>query len=359
MAQLSPFRVKLWSVDTAGATPTRGRLNQVAVIDDATDVGVSEYANEPGETFFTLPMNHPQIAECKPLERHYEVSRRNASGTYEIMGSGILDDQDATANEVIFYGTNHLGMLSRSITATNQSYTNTLVGTIINNQFTDAQGLSTWRHYVKGTIDATTRSVTVITTFEERLGFWRGLLEILAAGGTTRPIMSVSRSYPATFSFNQNKGSDKENVRLEYGGAVLDFRQVLGYQNRATNIRAIGIKREGAAILYSSQTYGDPTTFGRLYMSGLFQDVINQAELDDLALSTLKDAYERSGNLVMSLAQGYLVPWDGWDLGDSVRVVISRGIVSINALYTVWGMEWIGKKDGSESLYLDLQPKLT
>lgn len=357
MSKLAPFRVRLWDIDASD----RGRGSQVAMIEDAIDIGVSAYANEAGEMFFTLPWNHPQISECLPLQRHYEVTRLNATtGDYDLVGSGLLEDQDATPDEVVFYGIDYLGLFSKNISAANQSYTNTLIGTIINNQFTDTVSVvSTFEHYVKGTIDATSRSVTVITTFEERLTFWRGLLEILAAGGTTRPIMTVSRSYPATFDFDDNKGSDKEDVRLEYGGAVLGFRHLLGYSQRATRIRAIGVKREGASVLYSDQAYGDTATFGRLDISGLFTDLINQAELDDKALSALKDAYNRGGNLVMSLAQGYLAPWQGWDLGDSVPVVIERGIVSIDDLYTIWGMEWIGRRDGSESLYLDLQPKLT
>lgn len=357
MSQLAPFRVRLWDI---GAS--RGRGNQVAVIEDAIDIGVSAYANEAGEMFFTLPWNHPQITECDPLERHYEVTRLNATtGDYDVVGTGILEDYDAVADEVTFYGIDYLGMFTKNITQSNQSYTGTLIGTIINNQFTDikALGNSPFAHYVTGTIDATSRTVTVITTFDERLSFWRGLLEILAAGGTTRPIITTTRSYPVTFSFDDNKGSDKEDVRLEYGGAVLQFRHILGYTNRATSIRAIGVKREGASVLYSSQAYGDPATFGALYMPGLFTDLINQAELDDRALSALKDAYDRGGNLSMSLAQGYIIPWSGWDLGDSIRVVIDRGVVSVNDLYTVWGMEWIGRRDGSESLYLDLQPKLT
>ena len=93
-------------------------------------------------------------------------------------------------------------------------------------------------------------------------------------------------------------------------------------------------------------------------MAGLYQDLINQAELDGKALSDLKNAYERSGSLYASLAQGYVVPWSGWDLGDSVPVVVDRGIVNLNKLHTIWGMEWIARRDGSENLYLDLQPKL-
>lgn len=356
MARLARVRVRLWDIDAAN----RGRGSLAAVIDDAADVGVSAYANEPGEMFFTIPWDHPQISACQPLRRHYEVSRLNSSNTYDVIGVGLLEDYDSTENEVVFYGIDYLGLYSKNITANNLSYTSTLIGTIINNQFTDVQAItnSPFGFISAGTIDATSRTVTVITTFEERLYFWQGLLAILAAGGTTRPIMSVGLSSPFTFTFNQNKGSDKQNVRLEYGGAINRFQYAPGFRNLSTLIRAIGVKREGATVLYSTQTYGDQSVYGALFMAALHQDLINQAELDSKALSDLKNSYERSSNLYVSLAQGYLVPWDGWDLGDSVPVIVDRGIVNINALHTIWGMEWIGRRDGSESLYLDLQPKL-
>jgi hypothetical protein len=357
MARLAPVRVRLWDIDPAD----RGRGDLAAVIEDASDVGVSAYANEPGEAFFTIPWDHPQIDACQPLERHYEVSRLNSEGTYDVIGVGLLEDYDASENEVVFYGVDYLGLYTKNITANNLSYTSTLIGSIIAEQFTQVQGIthSPFGFIERGTIDATSRTVTVITTFEQRLYFWQGLLAILAAGGTTRPIMWVSRtSDPFTFNFDANRGSDKTDIRLEYGGAINRYGYAPGFSNLATYIRAIGVKREGATVLYSTQTYGDPSTYGALFMAALHQDLINQSELDDRALSDLKNAYERSGNLYMSLAQDYVAPWDGWDLGDSVRVLIRRGIVQINELHTIWGMEWIGRSDGSENLYLDLQPKL-
>lgn len=360
MSKFAPFRIKLWDMH-----PThRGRLNLVSVIDDAGDIGVSGYANHAGEMYFTLPMNHPQIAQAVPLLRHWEVSRLNTSGTYDILGKGLLEDWDATADEVVFYGIDYLGIFTKSITANNQSYSSTLIGTIITNQFTDYQAAanSPVEFLATGTINVSSRTVTVVTSFEERLAFWRGLTEILQGSGTTRPVIGVDiQNDPPTFFFSVNKGSDRENIRLEYGGGILDFRYALGTARLATTNRGIGIKREGASALYSTQTYGSPSSYGDLQMSALYTDLINQAELNSRALADLRDRYDRGGNLYVSLTQAQIartLPTIDFNVADSIRVNLSRGIVSINALYTIWGYEWIGRKDGSESLFLDLQPKL-
>ena len=360
MSAFSPFRIKLWTVHGTH----RGRLNLVSVIDDAGDIGVSGYANHAGEMYFTLPMNHPQIDQVVPLQRHWEVSRRNTSGTYDILGKGLLEDYDATGDEVVFYGIDYLGLFTKSITANNQSYSSTLIGNIISTQFTAFRAASDSPIGFLGTglINTTSRTVTVVTSFEERLAFWRGLTEILQGSGTTRPILNIDITQdPPDFFFVANYGSDRQVLRLEYGAGVLDFRYRLGTTNLATTNRAIGLKREGASALYSTQTYGVTGTYGDLQMSALYTDLINQAELDSRALAELRDRYDRGGSLYVSLTQNQIartLPNIHWFIGDSMPVVIDRGIVSINALYTAWGYEWIGRRDGSESLFIDLQPKL-
>jgi hypothetical protein len=364
VARFAPFRVKLWDI----AAADRGRNNLKAIIDDATDVGVSAYANEAGEMFFTLPANHPQIDECLPMERHYEISRYDiVAAAYSVVGQGLLEDLDATKDEVVFYGVDYLGLLTKDITASNQSYTSTLIGNIINNQFTDLQaaGGSPVAFWLKGSIHNTTRTVTVVTSFEERLAFWRGLLEIWQGSTSVRPTLAVDRNYPPEFSFSSNRGSDQNGLKLTLGGPILDFRWRKGFYKLATFIRALGVKREGASVLYSTQSYGSLGTYGRIFMSGYWTDLINQAELDDRALSALRENYDQPDELYVSLAQGYLTPFGGgklsptatWDIADSLPVQIERGPVSINKLFTIWGFEWIGRRDGSEELFLDLLPK--
>lgn len=360
MALLSPFQIKLWDIGSG-----RGRGDQIGVIEDAADVGASSYANDIGEMFFTIPMNHPQISIIEPLRTHYEVLRLDqAANTYQPIHQGIIEDYDATSDEVVFYGHDYLGWLTKFILSSTTSYTSTLVGTIINNTWTarKAAAHSPVAFVTTGTIDATSRTVTVTAPFEETLSFFSGLCEILAGAGTTRPMVYMTLADPPSFNFDDNRGSDAAAVttRLFLGGQILDFRYNLGTANLRTQANGIGVKREGATVLYSAQTIGDVSHYGDLEMVSLYTDIINQAELDSRTLATAKDAYYRSGNLYISLAQGYTKPLDGWDLGSTIKITVQRGIVDIDDdNYTVWGWEWIGRSDGSESLFLDVQPKLT
>ena len=362
MATLSPFRVKLWDMDG----PTRGRGNQVAFIDDAKDIGVSAYANEGGEMFFTIPAIHPQVAEIAPWLRHYEVSRFDTdTNTYTVLGVGLIDDYDATEDEVIVYGRDYLSLFDASISAATQSYTAATYSSIIQAELSlaitqpSSTDLSVTKHISLGSISSVSTTTTVLTSFQSRLEFIRQLMEMLASDGILRPIVKVSRGSPFTVTFEANAGADREDIRLEYGGSVNGFRFNPGFGDFATEVWSIGQKREGATLLFSNQTYASKGLYGIIQQSTVVVDVIDQTALDNSTKRFARNVGTPNKNLSMRIRPGVIKPVTGWDIADSVRVVIDRGAVNINALYTVWGWEWIGKKNGSEELFLDLLPKQT
>lgn len=362
MARIAPFRVRLWDID-----PTdRGRGDQVAFIDDAKDIGVSAYANEAGEMFFTLPMNHPQITQIEPWQRHYEVSRLDIStGLHSVIGVGIVDDFDAVEDEVIVYGRDYLSLFDASISGAQASYTNETYTDIITNELSAAifqpgrTDLSVSRFISLGTISSVSETTTVLTSYQSRLEFIRQLGGILASDDSTRPIIRVSRTEPFTVTWGANVGSDQNGVRLEYGGSINGFRFNPDFSSFATDIYSIGQKREGAALLFGHEIYASPASYGIIQAATVFLDVVNQDALDRRTRRFARTLGTTNRNLGLSIRSGGLAPVSGWDIADSVRVVVNRGIVTIDDLYTVWGWEWTGRKNGSEELFLDLLPKQT
>ena len=138
-----------------------------------------------------------------------------------------------------------------------------------------------------------------------------------------------------------------------------------GYGNYATTVKAIGQKREGADILYSTQSTADEEgslvqIFGQIEKTALFIDVVDQKALDNLTLTDLKQSSTVNRDMALVIKSNGLAPYDGYDIGDSVPVTIKRGPVSLDhVLYTIWGIEWIGHRNGSETLRLITLPKLT
>ena len=359
MFRAYPPRIELYDM---GASRGIGTLK--AVIDDAKFIGVSAYANDVGEMFFTLPYNHPQISECDPLTTHYRVSRFNATaGSFDTIGRGILEDFQANENEVVFYGADYKSLLETSISSASTTYTSQFLGNIVNAQITAAINESNSRLAFTsvGSIDTTSVTTTLLTAYEPRLNFIRSVANVSMADRSVRTILSIPRDAPFAWDFTENAGSeDLTNLRLEWGGLVNGFVYAPDYGTFATHIAAVGIKQEGAAILYSTQSSADMTTYGRITRAALFQNVINQSALDKLASRAAKTAGVPDKRVSLKLRVNKIIPWDGWDLGDNVRVILSRGNrIALNGLYTIWGMEWKVSADGQEDLFLSLSTKLT
>lgn len=352
------FRVSLYDM---GPSRERGTLR--AVIDDARDIGASEYVNQGGEFFMTLPWNHPLIDEIVPLQRHYRVQRYNdRTATYEDIFVGILDDFDANDKEVIAYGSDYLSLLHGSISGSNTSYASATVGSIITDQLSAARTETDSRvAFVSlGTIDATTTTVPLaLTSYQSRLDFIGSVIDIHTANSSVRSQIVLNSRTALAFSwdFHENRGTDRTSIRLDYGGLVQGFRYLPGYADVATHVYGVGVKREGATILYSTQSYLSTATYGRIAVPRVYQDVVDQTALDKRTQRDARRAAQVGKGLALSLRTNRLAPFDGYDLCDSLPVEISRGIVNINSLYTLWGMEWIGKRNGSEDLFLSLLPK--
>lgn len=368
-----PFVVTLY--DTTGAN--RGPGTVKAVYTDAKDIGVSSYANQGGEMFFTLPWNHPQINQILPWQRHWKAERWNPNTSgYDTVGVGLLDDLVADENEVVAYGIDYLSMFDLAISQANSSANNTLIGTIISAQLSSAISASNSvsGFITVGTIDATTQTVTVLTSYQSRLQFIQQLIDIWQSDSSVRPILSVTRSSPYTISFNSNKGSDQTTRKFEYGGFVNAFQYDAGYTNFATYGYAIGQKRDGASILYSTQSYANPADFGRIERATVFLDIVNQAALDRKAKRFARRLGTPENAVAFNLRINQIGPWEWGEFADSIPISISRGVVDVGgtnnvlrgglgrtdvdyALYTVWGQEWTSRNSGSEDLFLSVAPK--
>ncbi len=119
------FRIILHSLNTS--TGWRGSV--ASAIYDPIEVGVSERANEVGEAYWVLPNNHPLIADCIPLTRHYEIHRYDVeANAYKWVGAGILDDAEVGENETTFRGIDYMAVF-------NQYYTPTVALTFTSTNF--------------------------------------------------------------------------------------------------------------------------------------------------------------------------------------------------------------------------------
>lgn len=90
-----------------------------AVIFDAKKIGVSQQVNEPGQFFFTLKSDHPQIEFILPQKTLWRACRWDeTNGYFRVLSEGLVTKSVSFANEVVFYGIDKLGMMERTMVST-------------------------------------------------------------------------------------------------------------------------------------------------------------------------------------------------------------------------------------------------
>jgi len=359
-----------WRVRIFDMGANRGPGKMVAEFSDCPTVGATEYYNSPGEFYFTCSITHPQASVVEPFQTHYALEMYNGEGWYP-KAYGLITDYDATDDEVVFYGIDYLGVLSmlsderfnpsdspdRPVESGGSKYNNWRISDIIKDQldravaapnspvgFITVEDITEWDEFV-----------TIFSTFKERLSFISGLIESHRAGTGVRTRLVVERSQTGAFSFRvlDAPGGDRDNIRAEYGGLVQGFR-IIPFGQWGTKVHGIGRAVDGTKPYYYRATApgkfpGPPEqTFEEVY--GSFPQVRFWADLADL--NDLKRRVKQAARSVAKLGKRMglglrvdaLDVKDGWDITDSIKVDVKRGIVDTDRFgsgyWTIWGWQW-------------------
>lgn len=367
-------RILIRAVNAAG---TRGPLNPpVAIIEDAANIGGSAYHNAAGEVYFTLPATHPQVGVIEPYQVHYAVEIYHGDRWREVF-AGVVTDFDATDDDVVFYGTDYLGMTDKVVDSrynpaaidapapTGSKYTDKTITEVINDQLTMAKGKtnSPIAFIAHSTYDVFPEKVTIWSTFVSVFSFITGLMESHQQGTGKRSRLWVQKNTAGyQYLLKDNPGVERPNIRLEYGGLVQGFR-LTAFGEFATFAHGIGKARDGANLYYTSEQGAgiDPAVWGRIETIRLWDDVTDKNDLQ----RRLKQQAARSARIgkriAMALRVDTLQPFDGWDIGDHVLVDIVRGVVNTNAYgsgyWTIMGVEWFAFPDGHTDMTLVVLPR--
>jgi hypothetical protein len=361
-------RVNLYAMGT-----NHGPGGLITCIEDASEIGLSSYANAPGEMFFTLPYDHYAQSLLLPLQTHVQVQRQENEGSaWSTIGWGLVSDYDALPNSTVWYVDDYLALFDGSLTALDANYKGVAIHSILQSEAlmairqsgtTSISADSRLGFIAMGNVDTTATSTSITTSYQGRLSFMRQLCQIQQAGTSTRPIMTVGWTaetppFGFTFNFYTNRGQNRPEINLEYGGLVSNFRTRGGFGNMATQIMSIGQKQDGAAILYSTATYLAPATYGIIQKPTFHTLLPSQAALDALAATDARQSGQANRDLSVTLLSGALAPFAGYVIGDAVPITILRGNVALDhAYYTIWGLVWRGHDGGSEDTQLLILPR--
>lgn len=317
------------------------------VLTSGFDKQFTFYESAAGQLVFTLPLASP-LASSSIIGKHSNIIEVYDGTT--LVWAGIVTDYKGTEDTVTvicdsflylleyYYAKkantngNRLDYYNSNSARDNNSWTATAMQTIINTIITNARAetnslLGAAKCNVTiGTIENPTAPATsnlmanfrtAISTIEE--------LYYMANEGTDVPLFEIT---PAkVFNFWKNKNTDKSDVVFILGGNMLQ----IDWAEYASDIanHAIGL---GAGFWdnQTSQEHSDSTSkaaYGAMYDIVARKDISESADL----LSVLKDHIKRYKDPTKMYSFSAKVDlFDGWAIGDNVRVIAKNGLLDID-----------------------------
>jgi hypothetical protein len=330
------------------------------------------YENLPGQCKFSLPQNDPKISLIANDSQFIQILIvRDGSLVWQGFVAYIRDEKDV----VTIWGLGLLECLKWYRVGYDTEYSGKKIGSEIISPIWDLidarTGAILGDVIKKGTIQdpydtGTTTAKTIDrTVFDE--DFYTLCMEMLYLSRADSPsgawvqnaVMAVSLSETApTFSFSRNVGEDKSRVIWELDSEIAAFRQDKDFRFIRNDVKGLGIA-EGPEVLNKTET--DSTSRTSYYLreiSKVFERVTSQSELDEATKNYLAEEKDPRKTFGVNFSQG-IAPFDGYVMGDNVKIRISRGRLSVDEYFRVVGMEVAVTDAGVELVNPVVQRKRT
>jgi len=317
----------------------------------ATNRSWERYENDVGKCRFSIPHNDNKIVSAvfESGKTKIFIYRDNV-----LVWQGLVASTQDNVQGTTVFGLDYKECLKWYRVGFNTTYTSKKIGTeIVSPIFTAADartGAAPGDLFALGTIEdpyttSTTTAKTITrTTFDE--DFFSLLQEMVYVSRSNSPAstwvqntvfdITISETAP-TFTFLRNVGVDKPNVVFTLDSEIIGFDQVHDFRFIRNDIKGYSII-SGPSVINSSQA--DATSVSSHYLREFapsYGGITTQGELDERAKDELKSDKDHKRILSVSFASG-LIPFDGYVMGDNVKVVINRGRVAINEYMRVVGM---------------------
>lgn len=309
------------------------------------------YENDSGRCRFFIPKNDLKLNTTSVSDGSLSEIRIYRNGS--LVWQGIVQIVQDTVDGTWVYGETFLATLGWYGVRYDQAYTSTAVGTVVENEYDNIVARSNnflADRVTKGTIQApyisnTTSNLTITRTLfhENFLSLLKQMVLTSRAEMTSSwsqyTVFNISFSETTpTFTFYRNVGSNQADVVFELDSEIVDFNIPRDMRDIANSVKGLAIS-SGPAVITNTQT--DSSSQNNWYLREHYPFFNNVTASDDLSQRTENYLYERKDprrEMKIRLAAG-LVPFNGYSMGDFVKVRINTGRVNIDEYRRVIGME--------------------
>lgn len=247
---------------------------------------------------------------------------------------------------------------------------------IVSEAFSTALTLSTFSRLRYASLSVSGSTATTHTTYtagEPVLDYITAVcdLEMGAKTDGSKVVFGIDKptggaSYSGNFKLNLSVSSSASTaMALRYPDNIRSFSFTPGFSRVRNDITIVPTtlylsggsgQAEGASIIGASASdSASIASNGRIPLivpkGGLVDAKAAQNEANRL-LATYKPANTKQVN-IRAVLDGVDL-WNGWDVGDSVKLTVNRGLAVVDEPFVITGVRWFGESDGHERIELDL-----
>jgi hypothetical protein len=349
---VSSYRVQVWNTDTDFSPSTL-----IAEFENPKNLGYAAYLNDIGEAFFTISQYDPKV-NIRSVEGKAHVFIIRDDGTnQDVVWRGILAEHDANARDVVFYAYGYEHLLHSLYTKWNHKWRNEKIagdgGRPINELWIRAKQFnkSPVQWITSGTFQApvTVSNGSVQLVLNRYRANWKRIITVMkelvaVATSDTDNIVYLEIDYPvdptdqsATFNFWKDRSSDATDIRLEWGGVVMDFNDRFTPVDKKNQTLGVGTGPRNQLYYFTHKitdgTFGR-NTFGLRQQNMYLSWVRDRKELKRIVRRRTRLGLREDVNMWVRCFPDTIPPYRATNsshyLGDRIYTDIQHGVTNVN-----------------------------
>ena len=309
---------------------------------DALNLVWQQAMNYPAQAAIGLARFNPKLSDLDYMRDHIKIFREDSKGLKTVF-SGKIVKPNETARDSLIYAWDYASFLQLSRTGFRTLYPEKTIEEIVDAEWALAKGVdkSPFEFVATGTTEAPlaldgTTVIKVNSQFGvvdfDRLFLFFALAEMSMANTSNTVVFEITRDEPHTFNFWKNRSAQKTNYHFTFPGNLIDYDLEDGHDQIRNDLATIILDpTTGAQVEYSLTDTTSKDLYRRL------QTAVAIKTLYGISSGTTETDQQKAalarmltvGASIPSMytlfpRQGEITPFDGWDLGDTMRLTIQR-----------------------------------
>lgn len=298
--------------------------------------------NYPAQAAFTLTRYNPKLAQLDYMRDHIKIYREDGRVTKCVFAGKVVKPQ-VSSNDALVFCWDYVSFLQRSRTGYKILYPNKTIKEIIDAEWALAKGVGTspFAFVATGVSEAPLAldGVTPIKTNSQfgvidfdRLYTFFALAELSMANTPNTVVFEITRDPPHTFNFWKNRSSDVKSYHFTFPGNLIDYDYADAHDQIVNDLATIIVdSTTGVDTEYALSDAASIATYRRLQSATAIKTLYGlnatttETDQQKAALARLITLSATPNSLyTLYPRQGELTPFDGWDLGDKLRVTLQK-----------------------------------